>query len=215
MQLLRGRRQLLSECGDFVGFPLHRRNRRADFFEHAVEALLEEPELVGLRGGGTNGEVSLLRFAHHAARAANALDESRGNALERHRDDDEHAGLEIRGRVETGAARIELAVRPAREQIRDRRDEHEEIADGLALIERVRQHGNEQRRDHAAVTEPDDEDVDEQDVEQRQQIDEPPAVPAALIDEPDDCVDHRRAAGDQDDRAERCAADAAQSAEDA
>jgi hypothetical protein len=95
------------------------------------------------------------------------LDQRRGNSFERHRHDDEHARFEIRRRVETGAARIELAVRPAREQIRDRRDEHEKVADGLALVERVWQHGDKQCRDHSAVTEPHDEDVDEHDVEQR------------------------------------------------
>src|SRR3989442_1525964 len=91
---------------DAVGFPLYRRDGGADLFEHAVEALLEEPELVGFRGGRANGEVPLLRFAHHAARAPNTLDERRGNPLERHRDNDEHARFEIRHRVETDAAQL-------------------------------------------------------------------------------------------------------------
>src|SRR5437016_5186623 len=61
VQLLRRRGQLLGKRGDLVRFALHRRNRRPDLFEHAVEALLEEAELVGLRGGRPHGEVALLR----------------------------------------------------------------------------------------------------------------------------------------------------------
>src|SRR6266536_579254 len=191
MQLLCGRGQLLGERGDFIGFALHRRDRRADFLEHAVEALLEEAELVGFGRRRAHREVPLLRFAHDAARMANPSNQRRGDAFQRHRDDDEHAGLEIGAGVEPRSARIQLAVRPGRDQIRDRRDEYEEVTDRLALIERVRQHGDKECRDHAAVAEPDDEHVDER----------------------DDRVEHRGAAGDEHDRAEARVGDAAQFAE--
>src|SRR2546426_3380045 len=85
MQLLRGSRQLLGERRDFIGFSLHRGNRRCDFLEHAVETLLQEAELVGLCRRGTDREESLLRFSHHAACPSDALDERRRNPLERDR----------------------------------------------------------------------------------------------------------------------------------
>src|SRR5205807_10654536 len=105
---------------------------RRDLFEHAVETLLEEAELIGLSGRGADGKEALLRFAHDAPRAADALDERCGNPFERHRDDDEHSRLEVR-------ARIEAAMDPRRHQIGDGGHQYEEVADGLSLIERVRQ----------------------------------------------------------------------------
>ena len=131
MQLLRCGCQLLGECRDFICFSLYRGNSRSDLLEHPVETLLEEAELIGLGGRGADGEEPLLRFSHDAARAADALDERRGNPFEHHRDDDEHARLEV-------GARIEPAVEPRRHQIGDRGHQHEEVADGLSLIERVR-----------------------------------------------------------------------------
>src|SRR5687768_15969649 len=202
MELLGRGGELLGERGDFIRLALHRRDRRADFAQHGIEALLEETELVGLRGGGTHREEPLLRFAHHDPRAADTLDQRRGDALERHGHRDEDAGLEVRGRVEAGSARIELPVQPARAEVGERGDEDEEVADRLTLIERVRQHRDEQRRDDSAMAVPHDEHVDQRDVEQREHVDEPPAVPPALVDHPHERVDHRARAGDQDDRSE-------------
>ncbi|PYP11059.1 MAG: hypothetical protein DMD59_03835 [Gemmatimonadetes bacterium] len=122
------------------------------------------------------------------------MNERGGNPLERHRHDDEDAGFEVGRRIEARPAGIKLAVRPAREQIRDRCDQHEKVADRLSLIERVRQHGDEQRCDHAAVAEPEYQHIDQQDIEQRQHVDEPPTVPATLVDQPDHRVDHGGAA---------------------
>ena len=202
MQLLGGGRELFRERRNLVGFALDRRDRRADFLEHAIEALLEKAELVGFGGGGAHGEVTLLRFPHDTARAPDALNQRRRNPLQRHRDADEHPGFEVCDGVEPRPTGIQTAVRPAREQIGNRCDQYQEVADRLPLIEGIGQDGEEQRRDYAAVSEPDDDHIDERHVEQREHIDEPPAVPAALVDHPDDGVDDRAGAGDEDDRAE-------------
>ena len=88
---------------------------------------------------------------------------------------------------------------PRRHQIGDGGHQYEEVADGLSLIERVRQNRDEQRRDHPAVPKPEDKHVDQHDIEQRQHIDEPPAIPPALIDHADQCIGDRGSAGDEHD----------------
>src|SRR5256714_9697285 len=149
MELLSRRCELLGESGDFIGLALHTRYRNADFLEHPVEALLEEAELVGFGGGRAHRQEPLLCFTHDAAGAANALDQRRGDAAQRHRNDDEDASLEIRDRVQTGPARRELPMEPTGEQVGERGDQHEKIADRLSLIERVWENGAEQCRYHA------------------------------------------------------------------
>jgi len=95
----------------------------------------------------------------------------------------------------------------ARSQVGQRRREHEKIADRVTLIERVGEDGDEERHREAAVAEPDDEHAHEQHVQQGQPVDEPPAVPAALVDDAEQGVEdepapayehHRSGAGTYD-----------------
>jgi hypothetical protein len=188
VQLLRRCRQLLGERRYFVRLPLHRRDRGADLVQHPIEALLEEPELVGLGRRGADGQEALLRLPHHTARQADPLDQHRRDLLEGHCHDDEHHRLQSDLRELPGVRRIQGCVQVTGAEVGEGGDQDEELADALPLVEGIRQHRNEQHHDQCAVAVPDDQQRHQHDVEQGEDVDQPPAVPAALVDHPHECV---------------------------
>ncbi|PYP93682.1 MAG: hypothetical protein DMD34_11380 [Gemmatimonadetes bacterium] len=200
MQLLGGRGELLRERRHLVRFALHGRDRATDLFDHLVETLLEKSQLVGLLRRRAHRKKPVLRFAHDAARAADALDERRRDLLEGHRDDHERDRLEHRRRSERRVPPVQQVVRLNGAEIRQGGREDQEIPDRVSLVEGVRQDGNEEGDDEAAVPEPDDEHGDEADVEQRQRINEPPAVPPALVYHVEQQVEDQPPARDEDHR---------------
>src|SRR5437016_5136410 len=88
----------------------------------------------------------------------------------------------------------------ARSEVGQRCREDKEVADGVTLVERVGEDGDEERHREAAVAEPYDEHTYEQHVQQREPIDEPPAVPAALVDDAEQGVEDESAPAHQHHR---------------
>jgi len=182
MELLGRGGELLRKRRHLVGLALHGGDRAADLLDHPIEAPLEEAELVGLTRRRAHGQVAPLGLAHHAAGVADPRDQRRRNPFERHRHEDEHHRLEPRV-PQAAAGFVQQVVEEARAQIGERGCEDQEVADGVSLVERVGQHREEEGGDEAAVPKPDDQDRDQDDIEKRERIHQPPAIPAALVDE--------------------------------
>src|SRR5436190_3046046 len=77
MELLGRGRELLREGRHLIGLALHGGDRATDLLDHAIEAPLEEAELVGLTCRRAHGEIAPLRFPHHAASVADPRDQRR------------------------------------------------------------------------------------------------------------------------------------------
>src|SRR6478752_3525002 len=88
-QRVRRRSEPFGERSYFVRLVLHGADELPGGFEHAIEAALQQSELVGITPICADEEIPLLRGGHHLACSPNAPDETRGNGNELRRDDDE------------------------------------------------------------------------------------------------------------------------------
>src|SRR3989449_479972 len=158
----------------------------------AVPRIPLAPPRTGLAGRGAHGEEPLLRFSHHRARVANALNQGRRNLLQRHRDQREQSGFESGSGRQCRRAAVPRVVQLDGEEIGRRGHQDEEVADGAALVEGVGQHGDQEGRHEAPRPEPHHHHRHEQQVQQRQGVDEPPPVPTALLDHADERIEDRR-----------------------
>src|SRR2546429_9306270 len=77
MELLGRGRELLREGRHLIGLALHGGDRATDLLDHAIEAPLEEAELVGLTCRRAHGQIAPLRLPHHAAGVADPRDQDR------------------------------------------------------------------------------------------------------------------------------------------
>src|SRR6266571_3924659 len=145
---------------------LHGGDRATDLLDHAIEAPLEEAELVGLTCRRAHGEIASLRLPHHAPSMADPRDQRGRDALERHRHEDEHHRFEPCV-PQAPDSLVQRVVEEARAEIGEGGCEDQEVSDGVALIERVGQHCEEEGRDQTAVPKPDDQDRYQDDIEQR------------------------------------------------
>ena len=75
----RGTVYLRSHRGQRIGFALHGVDQQGELIEHAIEALLEKPEFVGVTGVGAGLQVAAFHLRHALTSAADTGDEPGGH----------------------------------------------------------------------------------------------------------------------------------------
>ena len=108
---------------------------------------------------------------------------------------EEHDRFEVRGGAEPRIPAIQAIVPLTSPEVRQRRNQNEEVANGVPLVEGVWKDGDEVGRHQAAMAEPDHQHAHENGIEHGERVDEPPAVPPPLVDHAYERVEERGTPG--------------------